>query len=127
MQGLLATYGFQVDDQALDTLEIDEIYGALATRTPCTFGEVFATDGRLNPLRLSTLVDDRGYFLSYNAALTVRADVLDRAPRLALLGSAVAPGLSETVMRGLNGRVSVGGRSPDEVARAYLREQGLIG
>ena len=88
---------------------------------------MFATDGRLNPLRLSTLVDDRGYFLPYNAALTVRSDVMARAPRLALLGRMVAPTLTEQVMRGLNERVSAGGRSPDEVARSFLREQGLIG
>ena len=127
LQGLLATYGITLGDRALDTREIEEIYPALAAANPCTFGEVFATDGRLNPLRLSTLVDDRGYFLPYNAALTVRTDVMERAPRLALLGRMLAPTLTEQVMRGLNERVSAGGRSPDEVARAFLREQGLTG
>ncbi|GLZ46459.1 glycine/betaine ABC transporter substrate-binding protein [Actinomycetospora sp. NBRC 106375] len=127
LQGLLATYGITLGDQALDTREIEEIYPAIAAANPCTFGEVFATDGRLNPLRLSTLVDDRGYFLPYNAALTVRTDVMERAPRLALLGRMLAPTLTEQVMRGLNERVSAGGRSADEVARGFLREQGLIG
>ena len=82
---------------------------------------------RLNTLRIATLADDRGYFLPYNAALTVRRDVLDRAPRLALLARDLAPRLTDTVMRTLNERVSVGRRDPDEVARAYLHEQGLIG
>lgn len=127
LQGLLATYDIPLGDQALDTREIDQIYDAVAAANPCTFGEVFATDGRLNPLRLSTLVDDRGYFLPYNAALTVRSDVMARAPRLALLGRMLAPTLTEPVMRQLNERVSAGGRSPDEVARSFLREQGLIG
>lgn len=57
----------------------------------------------------------------------MRRDVLDRAPRLALLARALAPTLTDSVMRTLNERVSVGGRDPDVVARAYLREQGLIG
>lgn len=127
LQGLLATYDIPLGDQALDTREIDQIYDAIAAADPCTFGEVFATDGRLNPLRLSTLVDDRGYFLPYNAALTVRSDVMARAPRLALLGRMLAPALTEPVMRQLNERVSAGGRNPDEVARSFLREQGLIG
>jgi osmoprotectant transport system substrate-binding protein len=127
LQGLLATYDITLDDQALDTRRIDAIYDAIATADPCVFGEVFATDGRINPLRLSTLVDDRGYFLPYNAALTARSEVVDRMPRLALLGRMVAPTLTEPVMRQLNERVSAGGRDPDEVARSFLREQGLIG
>jgi osmoprotectant transport system substrate-binding protein len=127
LQGLLSTYGFTLGDQVLDTRQIEDIYPAVASGTPCTFGEVFATDGRLNPLRLSTLVDDRGYFLPYNAALTVRTDVASRAPRMALLGRMLAPALTEPVMRQLNERVSAGGRDPDEVARSFLREQGLIG
>ncbi|MEJ2886730.1 glycine betaine ABC transporter substrate-binding protein [Actinomycetospora aeridis] len=127
LQGLLATYDVPLGDRALDTREIDQIYDAIAAANPCTFGEVFATDGRLNPLRLSTLVDDRGYFLPYNAALTVRSDVMARDPRLALLGRMLAPTLTEPVMRQLNERVSAGGRDPDEVARSFLREQGLIG
>jgi osmoprotectant transport system substrate-binding protein len=125
--GLLEAYDIALPDRALDTRGIDEIYGAIAAADPCTFGEVFATDGRINPLRLSTLVDDRGYFLPYNAALTVRSEVVARTPRLALLGRVLAPTLTEPVMRQLNERVSAGGRDPDEVARSFLREQGLIG
>ncbi len=127
LQGLFETYRFDLDAGALVTREIDGVYPSVATGTDCVFGEVFATDGRLNHLRLATLADDRGYFLPYNAALTVRRAVLDRAPRLALLARALAPTLTDSVMRTLNERVSVGGRNPDEVARAYLREQGLIG
>jgi osmoprotectant transport system substrate-binding protein len=127
LQGLLRTYGFQLPAGSLDTIDEDRIYDALARTDPCSFGEVFATDGRLNALRIATLADDRGYFLPYNAALTVRTEVLDRAPRLALVAEAVAPTLTEPVMRELNARVSVGGRDPDQVARGFLREQGLIG
>ncbi|GAA4827300.1 glycine betaine ABC transporter substrate-binding protein [Actinomycetospora corticicola] len=125
--GLLRTYDFQFPDGALDTLEINGIYAAVAAGRPCVFGEVFATDGRLNALRINTLADDRDYFLPYQAALTVRTDVLTRAPRLALLGERLSPMLTDQVMRELNARVSVGRRSPDDVARTFLREQGLIG
>ncbi|WP_018331651.1 glycine betaine ABC transporter substrate-binding protein [Actinomycetospora chiangmaiensis] len=125
--GLLRAYDFQFPDGALDTLDIDAIYPALAAGRPCVFGEVFATDGRLNAMRINTLVDDLGYFLPYQAALTVRTDVLNRAPRLALLGDRLAPMLTDQVMRELNARISVGRRSPDDVARTFLREQGLIG
>lgn len=125
--GLLRAYDFQFPDGGLTTLEINGIYPAVAAGRPCVFGEVFATDGRLNALRINTLNDDRGYFLPYQAALTVRTDVLTRAPRLALLGERLAPMLTDQVMRELNARVSVGRRSPDDVARTFLREQGLIG
>jgi osmoprotectant transport system substrate-binding protein len=125
--GLLRTYGFQFPAGALTTTSLDAIYPAVAAARPCTFGEVFATDGRLNAMRINTLTDDMGYFLPYHAALTVRSDVLSRNPRLALLSERLAPMLTEPVMRELNARVSVGKRSPDEVARTFLREQGLTG
>ncbi|MCD2188559.1 glycine betaine ABC transporter substrate-binding protein [Actinomycetospora soli] len=125
--GLLRAYDFQFPDGGLNTLEINGIYPAVAAGSPCVFGEVFATDGRLNTLRINTLNDDLGYFLPYQAALTVRTDVLTRAPRLALLGERLAPMLTDQVMRELNARISVGRRSPDDVARTFLREQGLIG
>jgi len=125
--GLLGTYGFQFPDGALTTIGLADIYPAVAAGRPCVFGEVFATDGRLNALRINTLTDDMGYFLPYHAALTVRSDVLARDPRLGLLSDRLAPMLTEQVMRELNARVSVGKRSPDEVARTFLREQGLIG
>lgn len=127
LQGLLRIYGFALDSGRLTTRSLDDVYPALAAASPCVFGEVFSTDGRLNTLRIATLIDDRGYFLPYNAALTVRREVLDRDPRLALFGRILSPMLTETVMRGLNERVSVGKRAPDEVARSFLREHGLIG
>ncbi|WP_433800956.1 glycine betaine ABC transporter substrate-binding protein [Actinomycetospora sp. CA-084318] len=125
--GLLRAYDFQFPDGGLNTVEINAVYPAVAAGQPCVFGEVFATDGRLNTLRINTLADDRDYFLPYQAALTVRTDVLTRAPRLALLGERLAPMLTDQVMRELNARISVGKRSPDDVARTFLREQGLIG
>jgi osmoprotectant transport system substrate-binding protein len=125
--GLLGAYGFQFPDGALTTIGLSDIYPAIAAGRPCVFGEVFATDGRLNALRINTLTDDLGYFLPYRAALTVRSDVLARDPRLGLLSDRLAPMLTEQVMRELNARISVGKRSPDEVARTFLREQGLIG
>lgn len=127
LQGLLRTYGFRIENGRLATRGLDSIYQAVAGASPCVFGEVFATDGRLNTLRITTLTDDRGWFLPYNAAPTVRAEVLGRVPRLALLGTIVSPALTQQVMRSLNERVSVGGRSADDVARSFLREQGLIG
>ncbi|MFC5062796.1 glycine betaine ABC transporter substrate-binding protein [Actinomycetospora atypica] len=125
--GLLRTYRFQIPAGSLFTLDLDEIYPAVADGRRCRFGEVFATDGRLNALRINTLADDLDYFLPYQAALTVRSDVLTRAPRLALLSERLAPMLTDQVMRELNARVSVGRRSPDDVARTFLREQGLTG
>jgi osmoprotectant transport system substrate-binding protein len=125
--GLLGTYGFQFPSGGLTTTDLNGVYPAVQAGRPCVFGEVFATDGRLNALAINTLTDDRGYFLPYHAALTVRSDVLARNPRLALLSERLAPMLTEQVMRELNARVSVGKRSPDEVARTFLREQGLTG
>lgn len=127
LQGLLRTYGLRLPTGRLTTRNLDDVYPALAAASPCTFGEVFATDGRLNGLRLTTLVDDKAYFLPYNAAPTVRADVLSRAPELASLGTVLAPLLTADVVRGLNEQVTSRGQDADTVARTFLRSQGLTG
>ncbi|WP_433782365.1 glycine betaine ABC transporter substrate-binding protein [Actinomycetospora sp. CA-101289] len=125
LPGMVRAYGFSPSPTptALDT---GAIYQAAANGNPCTFGEIFTTDGRLPGLDLVPLVDDRNYFPFYNASPVVRTSVLQRQPALRTVLDEISPRLTQDVMLDLNGQVSSQGQDPAVVATRWLRQQGLI-
>jgi osmoprotectant transport system substrate-binding protein len=125
LPNMLRTYGFS-PDPTTTTLDTGAIYQAAANGNPCTFGEVFTTDGRLPGLNLVPLVDDRTYFPFYNASPVVRTSVLQRQPALRSVLEDVSPRLTQATMLDLNGQVSSQGIDPGVVARRWLQQQGLI-
>jgi osmoprotectant transport system substrate-binding protein len=56
----------------------------------------------------------------------VRQAVLDENGDIADILNSLAPLLTDATMQRLNNEVSGNGREPDEVAREFLVEQGLI-
>jgi osmoprotectant transport system substrate-binding protein len=100
--------------QAVDSGDVDVI-------------SAFATDGRIPALGLVTLEDDLGFFPPYYAAPLVRQELLDEDPAVADVLNSLAGLLDNETMAGLNAQVDVDGEEPEDVARAFLEEQGLIG
>ena len=100
--------------QAVDSGDVDVI-------------SAFATDGRVPALGLVTLEDDLGFFPPYFAAPLVRQELLDEDPAVANVLNSLAGLLDNETMAGLNAKVDVDGEEPEDVARAFLEEQGLIG
>jgi glycine betaine/choline ABC-type transport system substrate-binding protein len=100
--------------QAVDSGDVDVI-------------SAFATDGRIPALGLATLEDDLGFFPPYYAAPVVRQELLDEDPAVADVLNSLAGLLDDQTMAGLNAQVDVDGEEPEDVARAFLEEQGLIG
>lgn len=86
----------------------------------------FGTDGELAAYDLLSLVDDKGLYPPYQVAPVVRQAVLDANPEIAEALNQVAPLLTDATMQRLNNEVSGNGREPDEVAREFLVQQGLI-
>lgn len=86
----------------------------------------FGTDAQIVALDLVVLEDDRGLFPPYHVAPFVRQDVLEDYPAIADALNAVAPLLTDEVMSRLNGQVDLEEMEPEEVARQFLQEQGLI-
>jgi osmoprotectant transport system substrate-binding protein len=111
---------------AVTTLDTGAIYQATANGSPCRFGEVFTTDGRLPGLDLVTLQDDRDYFPVYNASPVIRTTVLNRQPAVGALLEDVSRRMTDDVILGLNGQISSQGQDPAVVARTWLGQQGLI-
>ncbi len=84
--------------------------------------DAYSTDGDLERYRLVTLEDDKGYFPQYLAAPLLRKDLPDNVKdTLAILAGL----LDDERMRALNAEVVVHGRSFAEVARVFLKQEGL--
>ena len=129
---LRAAYGVGRDDRldgppGLSVVDADVVYEAVARANPCVFGEVFSTDGRVRGRDLVLLDDDRDHFPPYNAAPTVRREVLERDPALAPVLTRLSARLTDDVVSDLNARVSVDGRDPTAVATDWLVGEGLVG
>ena len=126
LPGLEEAYGFTFGDNVSE-LELGLVYTSIDKGDPCTFGEVFATDGRIAGLGLTVLEDDKEFFPSYLPSLNVRQEVFEANPGLADLFAPIAEALDNDTMTGLNAKVDVDGEEPADVAKAFLEEQGLIG
>ena len=88
----------------------------------------FGTDGQVAGFDLVLLEDDKGLWPPYHVAPVVRADTLNDHPGIADALNPLAPVLTDTVMSGLNWQVDgPDGLEPEEVARTFLEEQGMIG
>ncbi|GAA5141284.1 glycine betaine ABC transporter substrate-binding protein [Pseudonocardia adelaidensis] len=125
--GLEKAYGFDLPDNGVAELELSLVPKEIATGANCNFGEVTATDGAVAANNLVILDDDKQFFVPYNAAMTVRQEVLDQHPQLADVFDPIAAKLTTEVLRGLNERVDVGGELPEDVAEQFLRDNGFTG
>ncbi|MFJ4656878.1 glycine betaine ABC transporter substrate-binding protein [Nocardia sp. NPDC088792] len=102
------------------------VYTATARSSPCNFGMVYTTDGRVQNLKLVVLDDDKKYFLPYSGTAVVRGVVLDRYPQLRALLGTISEHLTDQLMRELNGRVDIDGRDPADVAYDWLKSEQLV-
>lgn len=91
---------------------------------------VYSTDGMNKKVGLKVLEDDGDFFAEYNDALLVRDDLFERyeelAPDLEEVLNRLAGRFTNESMTDLTYEVDVEGRSPEEVARQFLEDQGLI-
>jgi osmoprotectant transport system permease protein len=86
----------------------------------------YSTDGRLKAYGLVTLEDDRHIFPPYDAAPVVRQDVLDQYPELEEVLNKLSGLIDDEVMTNLNFEVDQRKQSPEQVANAFLKAQGLL-
>ncbi|MFM9106831.1 MAG: glycine betaine ABC transporter substrate-binding protein [Chloroflexota bacterium] len=86
----------------------------------------FGTDGQVSGLDLVLLEDDKALWPPYHVAPVVRQATLDAYPALADSLNALAPLLTDEAMSALNWKVDGPDKlEPDEVAQAFLAENGL--
>jgi osmoprotectant transport system substrate-binding protein len=126
LPGLEKAYDFEVPADNIVRMEEGQVYRAVDEGEKCNFGEVFVTDGRIKGLDLTILEDDKQVFPIYNPSLTVSEEVIDQYPELAKVFAPISEKLDNETLQDLNAAVDVGGESPEDVARQFLRENRLL-
>ncbi len=123
LPGLQEAYGFEFSEVV--ELDLSLVYAEIGGS--CQFGEVFSTDGRIVANELTVLEDDEEFFVLYNAALTMRQETLDEFPAIADIMAPITEALTDEVITGLNAQRDVDGEEPEDIARDWLDEEGLLG
>ncbi len=120
------TYGVEWPDNQLTVQDFGVIYDSTAQGSPCNFGEVFTTDGRIAGLDLALMEDEQNAFISYLSAVMMPNDFYEENQELADLLAMIGEPLDEERMTELNAAVDVDGEFPEDVATQYLQEEGFI-
>ncbi|MPZ60199.1 MAG: glycine/betaine ABC transporter substrate-binding protein [Propionibacteriales bacterium] len=125
--GIEEGYGFDLPQSEEEEMELEVVYARVPERDPCNFGEVFETDGRIQGNDLVVIEDDQEVFVKYNIAMTVREEALDENPEIEEIFNEIAAVLDTETLTALNVQVDVDNEDPEDVARAFLEENDLIG
>jgi len=123
--GLQTAYEFEAGRANIKPMDGGLVFEALKTEN-ADVAVVSATDGRIAAMNLKLLVDDKNFFPNYALVPVVRAEVLEANPELQGQLEALSTRLDDATMQRLNGLVDVEKKTVEEVATAFLTEQGLI-
>src|SRR5690606_34020593 len=116
--GLKDLYGVTVQFQATgDTTVEDLVAGTI------NLADVYSADPRIQTDDLVTLDDPEGLFLASNVVPLVNVDIADE---IADVINAVSAKLTPEALVDLNVQSTVDQKSPSDLAKAWLTEQGLI-
>lgn len=87
---------------------------------------VYTTDSLLKKFNLTLLDDDKQMFPAYYGVSIIRNETLKKYPELNNVLDLLAGRIDNERMQELNYRIDVENRQPDEVAKAFLTEEGLL-
>ncbi len=120
-----AHYGFEYPRGDLVIVELGLAYQAVGTgQADVGIGD--ATEGRIAQYNLVVLEDDKLFFPAYNPSPVVRGEILDAYPDIAPIMKELSVMLDLETLTLLNKRVAVEGEQPEDVAKDFLIQAGLI-
>jgi osmoprotectant transport system substrate-binding protein len=125
LPGWQTAYGFEFERDNVKRMDTGLTYNALKDRQVDS-AVVFATDGRIPAFNFVVLKDDKRYAAPYNLTPVVRKEILDKNPKLADALNSVSAKLNDEIMAKLNASVDVDKKTPEDVAEAFLKANGLI-
>jgi osmoprotectant transport system substrate-binding protein len=120
-----ATYGFEFARENVRRMDSGLTYQALKDKQ-VDVALVFATDGRNQAFDFVMLIDDKGFFPSYNITPVIRKVTMDANPALVPLLNALSAKLDDATMRKLNSSVDVEKKTIEEVATKFLKDSGIL-
>lgn len=121
--GIQEVYGISFPN--LSTMEPQLRYEAIANGE-INLIDAYSTDSELARHELVVLEDDLRLFPPYQGAPLLRQETLTEYPELAGILNQLAGLITDDEMREMNYQVDVGEETPEEVARQYLMEAGLL-
>lgn len=121
--GMVKRYGFKF--RTVKPMDVGLMYTAIANDAVDVI-VAYATDARVIKLNLTLLDDDKLFFPAYNAAFTVRDDLIQKHPQLKAAIEAVTSTLDAATQTRLNGRADIDGIDCEQVAETYLKDKKLI-
>lgn len=87
---------------------------------------VFTTDGQIADPRIVVLQDDLAFYPKYIAGMVVREATLQKHPELQKVLTQLNGLIDEESMAKMNAQVEIAKQSPQEVAKNFLKEKGLL-
>ncbi|CAI0790523.1 Osmoprotectant-binding protein [Serratia rubidaea] len=125
LKPLQALYNMPLDRPQIRQMDPGLVYNAIRDGF-VDAGLIYTTDGRVQGFDLQVLDDDKGYFPSYAVTPVVRADVLKNTPGLEKALNTLSQQLTNPVITSLNAKVDIDYQTPQQVAREFLQQRGLI-
>ena len=125
-----AAYGFKLRQDQLLTLAGGDTALTIKAAAEQTSGVnaamAYGTDGPVAALGLVILDDPQGVQPVYAPAAVIRAEVLDRQPRIATVLGPVFKALDSATLQRLNAQIALEGQDARKVAEAFLKSKGLL-
>ena len=125
-----AAYGFKLGQDQILTLAGGDTAVTIKAAAEGTSGVngamAYGTDGALAALGLVIMDDPKGIQPIYAPAPIVRADVLNRYPKIKDALDPVFRSLDTPTLQTLNAKIAIEGRDAKQVAVTYLKAKGFI-
>ncbi|RFU66536.1 osmoprotectant update ABC transporter permease/substrate-binding subunit OpuFB [Bacillus sp. V59.32b] len=122
-RGIRKLYGIQFAN--VKTMEPKLRYGAIKTGD-INLVDAYSTDSELRQYKLTVLEDDKGLFPPYQGAPLLRKETLDKYPEIGETLNKLAGKITDDQMREMNYQVNAGGKKAGDVAREFLKTEGLL-
>ncbi|MFZ4286186.1 glycine betaine ABC transporter substrate-binding protein [Variovorax sp. HJSM1_2] len=123
LPGLKTTYGMEFKEDL--QLAIGLRYQALkGDQVQVVNG--YSTDGMIAAMKLTRLKDDKNLWPPYYLAPVIRKDVLDANPKVGEVANKISALLDDATMAQLNYLVDGEKEEPKDVAKAFLKEKGIV-